>query len=165
MKRDQTFHERLIPMLVEGLGAQTYLEVGTHANETIGKVKCQTRIGIDPNMVECEGCIMFKMTCEEFVLENAAKFAPYDVCFIDAQHDADSVRRDFLSILPYMAADSLMILHDTSPENLSDAQPGFCGDAWKFVPYLLGAGYETCTLGYHPGLTLVRRRSKWGPSA
>jgi len=54
-------------------------------------------------------------------------------------------------------------LHDTNPENVSDAQPGFCGDAWKFVVYLLGAGFEGMTLPYHPGITLVRKRVSWGP--
>lgn len=164
MRRDQTAHERLVPLLVEIIGAQTYLEIGTDRNQTINKVTAPTRIGVDPNMAECAGCLMFKMTCDEFMLENAAKLAPFDFVFIDADHSADSVRRDFLNLWPLVSADGLVVLHDTSPEHLSDAQPGFCGDAWKFVPYLIGAGHEACTIGYHPGLTLIRKRSKWGPS-
>jgi len=108
---------------------------------------------------------MFNQTCEEFVLENAAKLTPFDVCFIDSDHSADSVRRDFLEIWPHISQDGMVILHDTNPENLPDAQPGFCGDAWKFVPYLIGAGYEACTIPFHPGITIVRKRSKWGPNA
>lgn len=163
MRRDQTFHERLIPLLVEGLGAQTYLEIGTDKNQTISKVAAPTRIGVDPNVVELEGCLMLKMTCDEFVLENAAKLAPFDFVFIDADHKAEQVRSDFINIWPHVAPDGMVALHDTSPEHESDAQPGYCDTAWKFAYYLTCGGFEAMTLNYHPGLTLVRKRSHWGP--
>jgi len=163
MKRDQTFHERLIPMLVEGIGAHTYLEIGTDQNQTIGKVVAPVRIGMDPKAVPLDGCLMFNQTCEEFVLENAIRHAPFDFVFIDADHKAAQVRSDFMNIWPYVAEDGLVALHDTNPEHVSDAQPGFCDDAWKFVVYLNGGGFEACTLPYHPGITLVRKRVAWGP--
>ena len=162
MRRDQAFHERLIPLLVEGVGSQTYIEIGTDANQTIGKVVAPTRIGVDPNAVELPGCIMFKMTCAEFLLENAAKLAPFDFAFIDGDHSAPAVRADFIGLWPYIAPDGMVALHDMQPENESDAQPGYCGDAWKVGMSIVG-GFEACTLNYHPGLLLVRKRSRWGP--
>ena len=162
MKRNQDFHERLIPVLVEGIGAQTYLEIGTFENATIGKVVAPTRIGVDPQAVELDGCIMFKMTCAEFLLENAPKLAPFDFVFIDGDHSSPAVRADFIGLWPYVAADGMVAIHDMQPENESDAQPGYCGDGWKVGMSIVG-GFEACVLNYHPGLLLGRKRSRWCP--
>lgn len=162
MRRDQTLHERLIPLLVEGVGAHTYLEIGSGNNETIGKVVAPIRIGVDPQAIELAGCQMFKMTCDEFMLQQAAALAPFDFVFIDGDHSAAAVRSDFVGLWPYVAADGMVALHDVQPENLSDAQPGFCGDAWKVAMSIVG-GFEAAVVNYHPGLLLVRKRSGWGP--
>jgi len=162
MKRDQTLHERLIPLLVEGIGAHAYLEIGTDQNQTIGKVIAPVRVGVDPKAVPLEGCLMFNQTCEEFVLENAIKHAPFDFVFVDGDHSAAAVRSDFIGLWPFVAEDGMVALHDVQPENESDAQPGFCGDAWKVAMSIVG-GFEACVINYHPGLLLVRKRSRWGP--
>jgi methyltransferase family protein len=165
MKRDQTFHERLIPLLVEGMGAQSYLELGTHQNETIGKVVCDKRVGVDVNAVDLEGALMFKMTTEEFMAENAAKLAPYDFVFIDANHELSAVRADFLGIMPFVSPEGLVLLHDTNPETVADTASGLCADSWKFAWGLSVAGMEAVTLPFHPGLTIIRKRAAWGPTA
>lgn len=162
MNRSQTLHERLIPLLVEGTGAQRYLEIGTFENATISKVVCPMRIGVDPAVVELEGCVMFKMTCAEFLLENAAKLAPYDFIFLDADHSANAVRSDFIGLWPYVAPDGMVAIHDVQPQHESDAQPGYCGDSWKVAMSIVG-GFEACVINYHPGTLLVRKRSRWGP--
>jgi len=162
MKRDQTLHERLIPLLVEGIGAKKYLEFGTYDNATISKVVCDMRIGVDPNGKDLDGVVMCQMTAEQFCMENAAKLAPFDVVFIDSEHSAEAVRRQFIAIWPYVAEDGLILVHDTNPEHESDAQPGFCGDAWKFA-FTAAGSVEAMTLPQHPGLTLIRKRSRWGP--
>lgn len=163
MRRDQTFHERLIPLLVEGLGVQSYLELGTHQNETISKVKCDKRVGVDRNAADCDGCIMLKMTTEEFMSENAAKLAPYDFVFLDADHELTAVRADFIGIMPFVSPDGIVAFHDSNPETVADTASGLCADSWKFAWGLSIAGIECLTLPYHPGLTLVRKRHSWGP--
>lgn len=163
MRRDQTFHERLIPLLVDGVGAQSYLEIGTHLNETIGKVVCDKRVGVDINAVDCDGCIMLKMSSDQFFMENAAKLAPYDFVFIDANHELSMVRADFIGIMPFVAPDGLIVLHDTNPLTVADTAPGLCADSWMFAWGLSMAGMEAVTLPYHPGLTIVRKRARWGP--
>jgi hypothetical protein len=58
----------------------------------------------------------------------------------------------------------LVCFHDSNPELESDTAPGFCGDSWKFAKELTrDKRYECVTLPYHPGLTIVRKRSQWGP--
>ncbi|MHC4094401.1 MAG: hypothetical protein ACYSVY_29715 [Planctomycetota bacterium] len=56
-----------------------------------------------------------------------------------------------------------MLLHDTNPATPYDTRPGLCGDAWLVAETLKHRGYEAVTLNYHPGLTIVRKREKWGP--
>lgn len=140
-------------------------ELGTFNNETIGKVRCDKRVGVDVNAVDCDGCIMLKMTSDEFFLENAAKLAPYDFVFIDADHELHAVRADFLGIMPFVSPDGLIVLHDTNPETIADTAPGLCADSWKFAYGLWLSGIEGVTLPVHPGITIVRKRGMWGPQA
>ena len=166
MKRNQTFHERLIPLLVEGIGAESYLEFGTHMNETIGKVRCPRRIGVDlnPAWLGMPSVDFYKMTTREFIEKRAEGLAPFDFVFIDADHSAEAVEKDFEGIWPFVAPEGLVCLHDTNPETLADTAPGLCGDSWKFARSLSGYGGDECvTLNYHPGLTIVRKRVSWGP--
>jgi predicted O-methyltransferase YrrM len=167
MKRYQTFHEVLIPLLVEGIGAESYLEFGTHRDETIGNVRCERRIGVDIAARFLEigaGIRRFAMSTQEFIQDHAADLAPYDFVFIDADHSAEAVAKDFHGIWPYVSEDGLVCFHDSNPELESDTAPGFCGDSWKFAKELTrDKRYECVTLPYHPGLTIVRKRSQWGP--
>lgn len=163
MKRNQTFHETLIPMLVEGIGAQSYLEFGTYDNSTIRKVRCERRYGVDTKPVYEPGLHMFQMTTQEFIAFEAAKYAPFDVCFIDADHNAEAVLRDFLGIIPYMVAEGLILAHDCNPETVADTAEGYCGDGWKAAQHIVEGGWEAMVLPYHPGLLIARKRNDWGP--
>ena len=175
MKSNQTFHERLIPLLVEGVGAESYLEFGTHLNETIGKVRCERRYGVDKNPVEIIPSFgatarFFKMTTKQFIENHAEQHAPFDFVFIDADHDAKAVEEDFMGIWPHVSPEGLVLLHDTNPETVSDTDPKLCGDAWKFskvlqteTDYFDNVEFEAVTLPYHPGLTIIRKRISWGP--
>jgi len=169
MNRLQSFHEVLIPLLVEAMGVTTYLELGTDQNQTIGKVRCPRRIGVDKAAALCEGAIMFSMPIQAFIGEKAGSLAPFQFVFIDADHSAESVGQDFRGIWPFVEDEGLVVLHDTNPETESDTDPGLCGDAWKFAHDLWLRQhhdcYESLTLPYHPGLTLVRKRVSWGPPA
>lgn len=172
MKHNQTFHELLIPLLVEGIGAQSYLELGTHQNETIGKVKCLRRYGVDlnPTPLDEVGVTMFTMSTQQFIEAIAPIVGPFDVVLIDADHSYEAVKADFNGIWPHVSLDGLVLIHDVNPETVADTAPGFCGDSWKFARELHEAlgewdypEYECMALNYHPGLMLVRKRTIWGP--
>jgi methyltransferase family protein len=162
MNRLQTFHEALIPMLVECVGARTYLELGTGSNETIARVRCEKRIGVDANWVQCPGVIQYTMHTDKFLHDHAAVYAPYDVVFLDASHDEDEVWSQIEKLWPLVSPDGLILIHDTNPETVEDTDPGLCGSAWRIVARLEGT-YEAVTLPYHPGLTIIRKRIKSEP--
>ncbi len=160
MIRNQTFHEQLIPLLVSGLGCESYLEFGTHENETISKVLCPRRYGVDLNPHEIPNVSYFKMSTQEFIRHQAEKYAPYSFVFVDADHSKEAVRADFFGIWRFVADEGIVVLHDTNPETVADTAPGLCGNAWEFARMLQA---EAVTLNYHPGLTIVRKREHWGP--
>lgn len=163
VRPNQTLHERLIPLLVKGMGARTYLEFGTDKNQTIGKVQCERRFGVDIKPTALEGVHMFSMTTEEFIRAHVHIHAPYDFVFIDADHDAIMVEDDFKGVYPHVAENGLVCLHDTQPESVADTHPDKCGTAWIFAKNLKERGFECMTLPYYPGLTMVRKRMGWGP--
>lgn len=163
MRRDQTAHETLIPWLVRLIGARSYLEFGVHAGETITKVECERRYGVDVDGGDFAGCTIFKMTTQEFIDREAAGLAPFDFVFIDADHSCEQVERDFDGIWPHVSKDGIIALHDTNPETPADTAPGLCADSWRHSRRLHERGVESLTLPYHPGLTLVRKRLWWGP--
>jgi len=162
VRRNHKLHETLIPAIVKGIGAETYLEFGTYVNSTIEWVKCETRVGVDIKPVTCDGATMYQMTTKEFIDSHAYKHAPYDVVFIDADHNAKAVLADLLGIWHYVAAEGLVFLHDTNPEKPEDTSLGLCGDAW-LAASKIAKNFESVTLPYHPGLTIIRKRGKWGP--
>jgi hypothetical protein len=170
MRRDQAAHEILIPMLAELIGAESYLEFGTHLNQTIARVACARRYGVDleplfPTDMDSpmNGVTLYKMTTGEFILNHAAASSPYDLVFIDADHRAEAVRADFSGILPYVSPEGLVCLHDTNPETIDDCADDLCSNSWMFSHSAFLAGHEAVTLNFHPGLTIVRNRRKWGP--
>lgn len=163
MKRNQTLHETLIPFLVEGVGAERYLEFGTHLNETISRVKAPFRVGVDTKITPCDGVQMFEMTTQEFIEKEAAKHAPYDFVFIDANHHPEMILADFLGIAPYVKEEGLILLHDVNPETWADTAPGFCDNGWIAAKRLIDMGAEGVVLPYHPGLMIIRKRLMWGP--
>jgi len=162
MRRDQTFHELLIPLLVNVVGARSYLEFGTHLNETISRVQCEKRYGVDVKPAAYPGITMLAMTTAHFIRDYAQSLAPFDFVFLDADHSADAVRRDFEGIWPYVSMEGLILCHDTNPETEADTAPGLCGDAWLFA-HSVRETVEAVTLPYHPGLTIIRKRLGWGP--
>ena len=169
MKRDQTLHEELIPLLVDRLGVKSYLELGIYQNDTIGPVVARCKglaiHGVDINEphVRIPGVFYHIMTTSEFISAWASRYAPYDLVFIDADHSAAAASADFLGILKYVSPEGLVLLHDTNPETLADTEPGQCGDSWRLAQIFATAGYECVTLPYHPGLTIYRKRETYGP--
>lgn len=161
MKRHQAWHETFIPLLVEVCDARTYLELGSGMNETLSRVRCERRFGVDVKPYPLEDVTHFAMTTAEFIANCAREYAPYDIVFIDGDHAFESVSADFFGIWPYVSDEGLVLLHDTQPLTRDDTLPGASGTAWRAAQMVVGF-FESVTLPYGPGLTIVRKRCAWG---
>src|SRR6185369_1979912 len=92
-----------------------------------------------------------------------AKMLPvlkYQFAFIDADHAADAILKDFANVFEYLEVGGYIFLHDTYPcfEWLLSAK--YCNDAYK-APGIIKEKYkgqiEILTLPLNPGLTIVRK--------
>jgi len=81
----------------------------------------------------------------------------FDLIFIDANHQKEFVKNDFLNSYERLASNGLIIIHDTYPPNKEHTKPELCGDGWKFVHNEIRGRYELVILPFYFGLTIVRR--------
>ena len=169
--RNEPLHCRIIPMLITGLGVKKYLEFGVCDNESLAPATRAilanqgTAIGVDIRQppYAVHGAIYKIMSTADYLASHAAADGPFDMVFIDADHNEAAVAADFLGIWPHVVDDGLVLMHDGNPGTLRDVQPGYCNDAWKAIRKITES-HEAVTLPYHPGLTIVRKRALWGPA-
>lgn len=174
---NQTGHETFIPMLCKLVGARSYLELGVYKGDTL------RRVGEENPTCKCLGLdivdVLVRPTTENIwfygncTLEHFSKLNPamlFDVIFIDASHQAEDVWRDLRNALKHSPEHGLILLHDTYPKDEAATAEGYCGTAWEIAEELadrdnamnmgVGLDIEAVTLPYHPGLTIIRKRSK-----
>lgn len=166
---DGNFHTDLIELLARRMRPSLYVELGVGDGEwTIRRVArfCGRAVGVDiaAPAIRDERYAFHHGTTEQFIRETLPSLGPVELAFIDADHSAAAVEADFLGLLPYVALDGVVVLHDTYPENEHFVEPQRCGDCWTFAMSLrhraVSLGIEVMTLPCPPGLTLVRRRAR-----
>ena len=156
----------LVSNLVTMIGMQkghcTYLELGTAYNETlefVAKASPQARcIGVDRKAVDpgLPNVTVYSMETAEYLAQFAGADGPFDVAYIDADHNFPAVLADFRAVVPSMADQSLILLDDTWPVSRETAAPGYCSDAYRMYSWLRLSGAESVTIPAYPGLTIVR---------
>ena len=178
-------HYRLIPQIATSLEAKTYLELGIWDGDCILAVASAMSamrgsdyhaVGVDrterPRCREQQSLFnifeyVLMDTLQFLASEQAKAYGQFDLVFIDADHNEAAVEADFNAVFPLVKDQGVILLHDTFPGTPELAIPGQCVDAWKFAVKLgTTADYESMTLPYSPGLTIVRKRTKhllWEP--
>lgn len=173
-KTDGNFHTDFLELLAKRMRPAVYVELGIAEAETIRRVAphCRRAIGVDvrqPPKTAWNGAAFefFKMTTNIFLRTHLPLFAistPAELALIDADHSASAVELDLLALLPWMAEDGVIVLHDTYPESERYLGSQLCGDGWRTADSLRGRavelGIEVATLPVPPGLTIVRKRGK-----
>lgn len=166
---DGAFHEWFIPTLAGRLKISSYLEIGLWHGDTIMGVKRARPharcIGVDrvPLDLAAYGITVFTMDSEKFWSGGFVDALCFDMVFIDADHSAGAVQKDFARAWEHTSREGLIILHDTNPATLKETDPGFSGDCWMVARDLHAKGFEGVTLPFSPGLTIIRKRERWGP--
>jgi len=121
----------LIREIVKATGCETYLELGIDTACTIHEIvpHCARCIGVDvQDRRGFHDFEFYKMTTDEFF-----KTIPMhaDIIFIDADHNFDEVRKDFLHAIKILNNWGIILLHDTDPISKTYLEPRFCGDAYR----------------------------------
>jgi hypothetical protein len=152
----------LIISLIKTTGCEKYLELGIWTGGHISEIHkyCNYCLGIDN--VDRRNCFDydFKLcTTDEFFQSNKEMF---DIIFIDADHNFESVKKDFINSLKILNKFGLILMHDTDPMYQDYIVPEYCGDSYKIINWI-EENYKdlnVITLPVHEaGLTIVNRKN------
>jgi len=170
----ENWHEDFIMSLAKIMRPNLYLELGLYQCELFNKIipYADVLIGIDINsdagkfMLKTGKARFVNTSTDEYAKKLLRKPLSIDMLFIDANHSAKAVEKDFYNYFPFVSPHGLIIFHDTHPKNYDYINPGYCGDCYKTIRKLSyqTKDYEMVTIPVHPGLTICRKRKsqlKW----
>lgn len=154
-------HSDLISELVKQLNCNTYLELGVYDGITLSKVSKHVNriISVDIKDLRKEKVGEFHMkTTDQFFIDFNEMV---DVVFIDADHNFESVKKDFKNSLNILNEFGMIILHDTDPIEPMYLDSGYCGDSYKMDGWIR-ENYTDLDIMTLPltesGLSLVKRK-------
>ena len=172
----QNEHKPLIVELARLFKPRVYVELGISAGFVFNSVTPHVQnyaFGCDIDLSKFNGKRNFELDKKSIQIfetstQEAAKLWPQnltiDLLFIDADHKAESVRRDFITWSKFVTPGTgLILLHDTYPIGPKYLKPGYCNDAWIVAAELWWSeqDFEIVTLpGPHAGLSIIRKRGK-----
>jgi len=118
---------RRINRIIRILDAKRYLEIGVEKGSTLTSVRCEQKIGVEPNSAVIRqenidpNTHVFSGTSDDFFAQYVG--GVFDVVFIDGLHTAEQAFRDFCSTLPHSHARTIWIIDDVHPTSALSAEP------------------------------------------
>lgn len=164
---DSSDYRKIIRTLIETLKPKTYLEVGCRKGETLRYIlnasKKTKLYAIDINDVS-----KFIPSSVKFFCGNSHEVGknwniPLDMVFIDADHCAESVLKDFELYSKWVSPNGIILLHDTYPSSVEMTNKSENGDAYK-VAWMIrmerNDAFEIVTIPVVNGLSIIRKCTK-----
>jgi hypothetical protein len=112
---------------IPGVESLSYLELGTGDGDNFRAVKCTDKCTVDNKPLTGT----FFGTTDDFFAQNTRR---YDITFIDADHNVDSVVKDFNSAIKI--TNKWVFLHDLYPPEEFFANYAWSGDAFRFLNHV-----------------------------
>jgi len=147
----------IIQRLIDHHGYKSYLEIGIHVGNTWRRIKCDRKVGVDPELRLVDNGLL-EMTSDDYFKgldvdrrQPDLEVPGFDIIFIDGLHLADQVYRDFVNAVRYLNPGGCIVFHDANPPTLAHAgeEPEvfktakdgseyyvWCGTVWKFIAQL-----------------------------
>lgn len=169
----------LLNHLAAKYNLQRYLEIGVQdPTQNFDKIKCEYKVGVDPaDHIYSDHGTIYQMTSDVFLNEAAYALGyndrQFDLIFIDGQHTAEQVKKDFEGCLKYLSPSGFIILHDCNPlkeEHTIVPRPTerghWNGDVYKFARVLAIQKYTVdidngCMVIPHSKEFIMRGASWW----
>jgi len=139
-------HPYVIYEIVKNSNCKKYLELGVYDGDCINKIAniVDRAVGVDIyDKRQYYNFNFINKNTDDFFSENKDLF---DIIFIDADHNFESVKKDFENSLLILNKHGIIFIHDTDPMYEKFIDPGYCGDSYKMLNYI----YE-----YHPELDII----------
>lgn len=146
----------VINLLIEKNNYKSYLEIGVQNGYSFNNVKCEMKIGIDP---DSNSAATFKMTSDQFFKDKC--ISRFDIIFIDGLHHSDQVLKDINNSFAYLNKNGIVVVHDCLPkEEIHQIVPRVSkiwnGDVWKAMIMLKRIGcYKFNVIDTDYGIGLV----------
>lgn len=151
----------IIQALINKIDAKKYLEIGVSNGDNFREIKCEYKIGVDP---EPESPATIYLPSDEFFAQNKETF---DIIFVDGLHEADQVYRDITNSLTVLNAGGYIVCHDMNPIKEEHQLVPFTGghwngDCWKaFVQLRTERGdLDMVTVDTDEGCSVIRVKSQ-----
>lgn len=133
--------------IINGLIAKnnykTYLEIGVRDGSCFHAVKCETKVGVDPDpasaatVKQTSDDFFYKLTVSPFK-EDIGIPKRYDIIFIDGLHHADQVEQDIINALEHLTLGGTIVMHDCLPTSkfmqeipMRPDHNEWTGDTWR----------------------------------
>ena len=154
-------HIDLIEVVFIACGYKDYLELGVWNGDNLARMAkhAQHAVGVDIVDIRNDKSTQFFLgKTDDFFESNTGMF---DMIFIDANHNYDCVKRDFVRSLKILTSQGTIIMHDTDPVSLKYLDEGYCSNAYKIIHDLrCNDQVDFVTLPMNEaGLTIVKHRN------
>ncbi len=125
---------------IVNIESKRYLELGIYHGHNFNAVISRDKTSVD-NQFPAD----FRGTTDDFFaqLDSDEKF---DVVYIDACHQAESVVRDFNNTLKHLNPGGLILVHDLIPDTEELTAPHFCGDGFRVLAQILTSQRDEFTI-------------------
>jgi len=129
-----TNHTQLLNALIEKHGLKSYLEIGVqNPANNFDRIKAEFKEGVDTD--HCNSLLVYQMTSDMYF---NATYKTFDLIFIDGDHTAEQVKRDFENSLRCLSDNGFIVIHDVLPENeegtlIPRVTKKWWGDVYKFA--------------------------------
>lgn len=114
-----------------------YLELGIGDGKNFSDIKLQNKVSVD--IMAHTHRPTYMMTTDEYFQNHKDKF---DIIFIDADHSAKQVLKDFNNSVDCLNKGGIIFLHDMYPPKIEDTHPLKCDDSYKLLFYFLRNEYD-----------------------
>lgn len=115
----------LINSLITKNGYTKYLEIGVRDGECFNAIKCESKVGVDPDK---NSKATNHVTSDYFFENNPDKF---DIIFIDGLHHADQVEKDIINSIACLNEGGTIVMHDCLPTSKRMQEiPELVGEEW-----------------------------------
>jgi hypothetical protein len=154
-------HSDLITELIKQLNSNVYLELGVYDGTTLSKVSRYVNrvISVDIKDIRIEKVGEFHLKTTDEFFNNFNEMV--DVIFIDADHNFESVKKDFINSLKILNEFGIIILHDTDPMEERLLEERYCSDSYKMDEWVR-VNYPDLDIMTLPiseaGLTFIKRK-------
>lgn len=157
---NETVYYPLIARVVELTSCKLYLELGASTGFNINEVSkyCNDCIGVDIKDQRLYKNFEFHLKTTDLFFKDFDRNP--NIVFIDADHNFEQVKVDFVNSLNCLSEHGIIFLHDTDPVKQKYLLPMACGDSYKMHNWVK-ENYPDLNIITLPitiaGLTMVNR--------